>query len=451
MENSDHFDTTDCEFIMTDEPRLDELGKSTIKAAEVLEKQTEKPAWKEYIDQFTDEELIDGESKNGTPIDYSKLTCTAEDFKVDPDDYPIFNTQSILINSNNDYERWNIDKTLSNYLGFTANTIAALDGSTERPRTDVAIYLDKSARPVQKLVHALWNDFAAKDEETGEIVAEPDATFLNIDRLVWSRRVGLNVDDEMHLKDNSGVKRKAGYIDFKKKVEQDGFRKEDLAAIRALFIEGGRTTDNIDEIMQTPTILDGKNITIIDEVSDTGATIDIAKDIIKAAVPEAASVNGYVFSNFGTIVTDSGSKQMAGSPVWYPKDHDYMYGREVLDPDEHYWKEAYEKDPTPENYAKLKAFFVMSTPMNLEDEPEKRTLELYREINQLAEDYHNNKVLFRPGLAKNWYLAKNNDDYGFAKLLRQGINPMNGNIQKISEKIDSRPPIDYYSKDFPVH
>ena len=448
------FDTTDCEHLMTDIPDLKQMGKSALKAVELLDEEEtapEIPEWKAYVDQFTDEELVEGVSKSGEAIDFSKLNNTAESFRVDPDDYPIFNTQTVLKTARGENERWNIDRILSEYIGFTANTIAAMDGSTEKPKTDVAIYLDKSARPVEKFVHGLWNDFAKTDKETGEIVSEPEAAFLNIDRLVWMRRVDINVDDRMYLVDDPKVR--ASYNDFKRKVEQDGFKKEDLAAIRALFIEGGRTTDDLDEIMRTPTKLDGKNITIIDEVSDTGATINIAKDILAAAIPEIASINGHVFANFGSVInTDDGTSQMASSPVWYPsKDHSYQYGREVLDPSYSYWEEEYKNNPTPENYAKLKAYFIISTPMNLEEEPERRTLELYREINQLVDEFHQGKILFRPGAAMEWQMAGDNGDRAYAKILRQGINVAGGNYQKIAQQIESRPPIDYFSTEFPVH
>lgn len=450
------FDTTDCEHLMTDVPNIKQIGKFALKTVELSnekEAATEVLDGKAYINQFTDEELIEGVSKSGEIIDFSRLNNTAESFHVDPDNYPIFNTQTLIIgidkNGDTIEERWNIDRTLTEYIGFTVDTIAAMDGSINSPKTDVAIYLDKSARPVEKLVHGLWNDFAKIDKETGEPVPEPKAEFLNIDRLVWMRRVGIDVDERMYLKDDR--KKRASYVDFSRKIKENdvfkkeengGFKKEDLAAIRALFIEGGRTTDNLDEIMRTPTKLNGKNITIIDEVSDTGATINIAMDILHAAIPEIASINGHVFANFGSIDVN-GNKQMSGAPVWYPSiDHKYPYGREVLDPSYDYWENEYRNNPTPENYAKLKAYFVISTPMNLEEEPERRTLELYREINQLIDDYHQGKILFK---CNSIY----DSDREYVKLLRQGIDP--DDRSKIHQEIKSRPPINYFSTEFPVH
>ena len=55
-------------------------------------------------------------------------------------------------------------------------------------------------------------------------------------------------------------------------------------------------------IMNTPTGLEGKNITIIDEVSRSGSTLEIAKLLVSQAIPEAASVNGCTFWRPGLIM-----------------------------------------------------------------------------------------------------------------------------------------------------
>jgi len=68
-----------------------------------------------------------------------------------------------------------------------------------------------------------------------------------------------------------------------------------LAAIRSLFIEGGIENEDPDEIMRTPTILDGKRLLIVDEVSRTGATLSIAEFLFRAAIPEASHVEGTYF------------------------------------------------------------------------------------------------------------------------------------------------------------
>ena len=397
-----------------------------------------KPEWQKYLDTWTDEELLVGQKADGEELDFSKLNRTAEDFKIDPETYPIFNRQETLVTMS-ESKRWNIDEILSRYLTFTADTIGAMDGHIESlPKTDEAIYLDKSARPVSKLVNALWDDFAVTDPETGEPVEKPSESFLNIDRIVWFRRVGITVDNNMYLKASDGRFRKATVADFEAAVDKGMLKNEDIAAIRALYIE----------IMKTPTRLDGKNITIIDEVSDTGATAKIAQILVQKAFPDA-HVSTHIFSNFGSVLAGDGQSQMAGSPVWYPTDHSYEYGRGVLDRNDPYWKKVYEENPTPENYAKYQASFVLSQPMDLETEPGQPSKELFREIDQLAEDYHAGKVLFRAGTARNW--SKDLDDRDYIAILRQGINPMNRNYLKICEEINARPPLKTFSAQFPPH
>ena len=294
-----------------------------------------------------------------------------------------------------------------------------------------------------------WDDFAIKDPETGEPVEKPSESFLNIDRVVWFRRVGIPVDDNMYMDAPDGTKRKATISDFVNAIEKGSLKKEDIAAIRALYIEGGITTDDVDEIMKMPTRLDGKNIKIIDEVSDTGATAEIARTLIAAAFPEAKSVSKHIFSSFGAVVLPNGEKQMAGSPVWYPTDHSYEYGRGVLDLNELYWVKNYEDNPTPENYAKMKGSIVLSEPMDLESEPGQPSKELFREIDQLAKDYHDGKVIFRAGSTREW--QDKDGDRAFLAILRQGIHLQDRNYAKILDQIDARPAPVEYSAQFPPH
>ena len=373
-------------------------------------------------------------------LDESNSEKAASNFKVNPEDYPIFDRQGVKVTAK-ESERWNIDRTLSEYIKFTYDTIRAMDGSNEKiPKIDEAIYLDKSARPVSKLVEAFWNDFAAKDPETKKPVEMPNPSFLNIDRLTWFHRAGINVKPNMDLESNDGSRRRATFQDFKRAVENGKLKDKDIAAIHALYIEGGRTTDDIDEIMNTETTLDGKNIMIIDEVSDTGATIEVAKLLIEKAFPKVKSVQTHVFSYFGTVKTDDGEKQMAGSPVWYPPDHSYEFGRGVLDLNPGYWDDVYAKKPTPENYAKKKANFIVSTEMNFDEEPFQESKELFREISQMAEDYRAGKILFNTSV---W------DDRAELELQNQGVSV--ANRAKIKAEIIKRPPSKGYSSKFPPH
>ena len=402
--------------------------------------------YKPYIDSFSDQELLDGQKKNGEKLDLTKLNRLASDFKVNPEDYPIFDRQNILVSlePKKQYERWNIDHTLSTYIGFTYDTIRAMDGSSEEfPKIDEAIYLDKSARPVSKLVEAFWEDFAEKNPDTGKPVEMPNPSFLNVDRLDWFRRVGIDVGSNSCFTDKNGVYRRIKIEDFEEAVKEGKLLPENIAAIHALYIKGGRTTDDLDEIMNTETTLDGKNIMIIDEVSDTGTTPRIAKILIEAAFPKAKSVQFCVFSHFGTLTTRNGDPQMCGSPVWYPGiDHSYEYGRGTLDLHPFIWDSVYEANPTPENYAKKKANFIVSAELDFDTEPFQESRELFREISQMAEDYRAGKILFNSAAGK-W------DDKAYLNILRQGINP--NRLKEIKAEIKKRPPSKDYSSKFPPH
>ena len=339
------------------------------------------PAWQTYIDTLSDDQILDGD------FDPEKLNCTAAEFGVNSDDYPIFDRQSTLHPNwdDNSSIRWNIDRTLSMYINFTAGTISELDGSTG-PKADHVIYLDKSARPASWLVNQFWDDFAAKDPKTGQTTERPEESFLNIDRIPWFQRVGLDVDSNMYFTDDSGEHRKANFNDFLRAVKKNPPLQE-IAAIRALYFPEGNTSDDVDTIMQHPSPLEGKNLVIIDEVSDTGSTARVAKYLIERAFPEANSVSTHIFANFGEKRNSSGDHQMLGAPVWYPRDHSYEYGRGVLDLNPSYWNDVYTADPTPVNYAKMRAGFVLSRPMDLDSEPGQESKELMREITQMGQDY----------------------------------------------------------------
>lgn len=106
----------------------------------------------------------------------------------------------------------------------------------------------------------LWKSFAAIDNN-GKQAKRPRHTYVNIDRSPWFRKVGIDVSDDGRQKSNGEL---ATYSDFIS--HKDNLTNMHLAAIRSLFIEGGIETEDPDEIMNTPTILDGKRLLIVDEV-----------------------------------------------------------------------------------------------------------------------------------------------------------------------------------------
>ncbi|MBQ3309464.1 hypothetical protein IJG78_02175 [Candidatus Saccharibacteria bacterium] len=427
-----------------DNSEVDSVNNTTETGAETDKIAT--PSWKQYVNTFSDQEIIDGVKPNGEEFDISKLDKKAEEFGVNSDDYPIFNRQTVEDDDGKPV-RWNIDRILSEYLTFTAATIEQMDG-TDGPKIDHVIYLDKSARPVSWIVNKMWGDFAKKDADTGEPTKRPEESFLNIDRVPWMRRVGLNVNKDMYMEDPSGAKVKVGFNEFVRATKKD-LPIEDIAAIRALYDPDGRTTDDPTEIMMKPSPMAGKNILIIDEVADTGTTQEITKWLVEQAFPDAKSVKSYVFANFGTrrSINERGQvteAQMRSAPVWYPaNNHDWEYGRGVLDLNPGYWKNKYENDPTPQNYAKMKADMVLSEPMeDLSAEPGGESLELMREIDLLKDAFDAGKVFAPPK-------GTMDPDKAFLMLARQGVNPRNAG--KIMEEISARKADNYYSKEFPPH
>ena len=71
--------------------------------------------------------------------------------------------------------------------------------------------------------------------------------------------------------------------------------KHHLAELRALYIDGGIEHEDVDEILETESKLDGKRVLIVDEVSRTGSTLSIAVRIFQAAFPKAAEIQGNYF------------------------------------------------------------------------------------------------------------------------------------------------------------
>lgn len=321
----------------------------------------------------------------------------AEKYRVNPDDYPIFRKQ---VQEHPDWGnstkvRWNIDKTMSRYVTATANLIALEDGTAElyeqgkQPKPDHVIYLDKSARPVSWMVNVFWNDFSDKQR--------PEHSYLNIDRLPWLRRAGLELDMGGYVENEDGESRKPNFHDFIKHADE--IPQEIFARVRALYIEGGIETDDPMEVMRMPTKLDGKNLLIVDEVKDTGVTLDIAKYILRRAIPELASVNGDYFWAPGYKVDPKGEKtQHLSVPVWYS--HKTSLGRGVGDVNEAFYRERHEQFSTPRTRAQAMGALALSEISDLSNETGGLSRELAREIQQMHKDYQEGKILM--SYPKNW-------------------------------------------------
>ena len=328
-------------------------------------------------------------------INHSEITgeAPADRFRVDPAEYPIFRQQTELDEhwGNNQAHRLNIDQTLNTYITDTAELIATLDGTSteytenhEAVPPDFVIYLDKSARPVSWLVNAMWDTFS--DEK------RPEHSYLSIDRLTWFRESGVPVDQNGYFINASGKYRRAKARDFDiSKVPEDTFAK-----IRSLFLPNGIENEDPDTIMSTPSILDGKNILIIDEVGNSGATLDIAKQLVSAAFPEANSVRGDYFWKPGYKVNPKNAEesQMLSAPVWY--DNNISTGRGIGELSPAFFKQRYEKYPNAKTRAQNYGSMVLASYVDLATEKDQSSRELMREIIKMRDDLGAGRILISP-------------------------------------------------------
>ncbi|MDR3298159.1 MAG: hypothetical protein LBT19_02200 [Candidatus Nomurabacteria bacterium] len=330
-----------------------------------------------------------------------------ERFQINPQDFPKLSQQR---EANGD--TMNINKIAEKYLQSTAEMIAIMDGSAADPtgetiKPDYVIYLDKSARPVSWLVNIFWKDLAAADPaRPGEKVPRPPHSYLNIDRVNWFRRTGTEIDALGNGYRHDGTHGRLGFSDF----DQSKITKEDLAGLRALFIEGGVDTTNPDEIMQLPTKLDGKNILIIDEVKNSGSTLSIAQLLIKRAIPEVSSTRGdYFWQSDGTKMVGD-EIQMGSVPIWY--DASTEYGRGIGDINEAYHEKTYQAHPNKSTLARKLGAHVIGAPLGIDHQAR----QLMTEIRKLEEAYQEGHVLLAPPM-----------NYGFERsidiITQQGFQP----------------------------
>lgn len=333
-----------------------------------------------------------------------------EKYRHDPEEYPVLmqQTHKVIKNRNIVNEQININENLIHYIQDTALLISEIDGSLsgdKKQAVDHVVYLDKSARPVSWLVNMFWSEFAVKDED-GKTVKRPPHTYVNIDRSPWFRKVGINVSDDGRQKENGEL---ATYSDFINNI--GNLTKRNLAEVRALFIEGGIEDENIDSIMDSPTILDGKRVLIVDEVSRTGSTLSIAAHIFKLAFPETVEIKRSYFWHPTEPPLKIGNENVLTSlPVWY--DPNTLTGRGIGGLNEKYYRQRYEHylELAVENQnidirklrAQAFAASVFSAPLLREDgsllslKEEKKTRELCRDLKKLADDYKNGKIFFIP-------------------------------------------------------
>lgn len=324
------------------------------------------------------------------------------------DEFPVLSKQThkVLRDRSIVNERININDNIINYVQDTALLISEIDGSVKATAPyDHVVYLDKSARPVSWLVNMFWDDFAAKDSD-GNTIRRPPHSYINIDRAPWFRHVGIEVTDDGRQTAGGEL---ATYWDFLNNI--GNLSKRHLAEIRALYIDGGIETEDEEWIMDQTTILSGKRVLVVDEVSRSGATLKIAVKLFELAFPDAAVIESAYFWHPHESALKMGSEDVLTSlPVWY--DPNTYFGRGIGGLDEHYYRKLYEKylaemEQYPDiDIKKFRTYAfsssVFSTPLlNDDGEPmgldkEKATRELTKDLRKLHDEYTAGRLFFVP-------------------------------------------------------
>lgn len=313
-----------------------------------------------------------------------------ERFTAPAENYQIINENQIV---GNQRQIWDADWSRERHLQDVDRLVGIFDGSISEKRKrddyrnielshqapDVIIALDKSARPAIDMVNAFWDDFSRNDAKM------PQVDYLNIDRMDWLQLMGYSKQDA----DSSKYKA----IDF------DAVSDDQIARIRAYFVEGDITEDNWrEEVWNLPTRLDNKKLMVLDEVQNSGATLEIAVGLMRRAIPEAAVVTGEVFWTDEDYVQVNGESQRLTAPVWYDRNTDM--GRGIGDVSAAYHDYQYEKDPSQENLKRKIAAHVLSAPHHNKQTYEELDDDLYKKLQQdiayMTYDYANGKILRMP-------------------------------------------------------
>ena len=349
-----------------------------------------------------------------------------------PEEYPVFarQTHRVLKDGGIVSEQIELNENLIHYVQETALLISVIDGTADRDGFvpgrpfDHVVYLDKSARPVSWLVNLFWDSFAAPEWD-GRPGKRPPHSYVNIDRSPWFRKVGLDVSDDGRQKAGGEL---ATYRDFLDRISNVTPRH--LAELRALYVPGGIETEDEERILASPSELDGKRVLIVDEVSRTGATLDIASTLFRLAFPKAEEIVGAYFWHPKEPPLKVGNENvMTNLPVWY--DPDTLFGRGIGGVSDVYYRSRYERyqglQPElpavdlPKLRAQAFAAPVFSAPLLKEDgsvldlKEEKLTRALGRDMLRLFRDYKAGRLLFVPPYA--WIDAGRFE----AEILRQGL------------------------------
>lgn len=341
-----------------------------------------------YLDDDTLNVITSMKSEFSPELPRQRYLEMRQKFSVDWHDYPIIG-QQVGKNGVVD-EYFDLDSLMTKYVTSTKNLIMQMDGRfenhyvnnsgemAESGKPDDVIYLDKSARPVEWFVRKFW------DAMSNPTTQPPTAHFANIDRADWLRSQPQNAGRPIN---------ELSYNDFNKRLVS----REEIARIRSIFVDGELTPENWQErVWQLPTVLDNRNVMIVDEVSSTGATVHIARDLIQLACPEAF-VGMAVFWDPGRKNINKGGEvkfQMGLPPVWY--DSQRITGRGVGDKSEVYYDSEYQKNPNSKTFKAKLGSIALSAPL-LDDNNrpirDRLAVNLLKEIKRMKRDYTNGRIL----------------------------------------------------------
>jgi hypothetical protein len=261
------------------------------------------------------------------------------------------------------YQILNSPELRIKYLRLTDDLVQSMI----QQETEVAVFLDKSARPVAWLMHALWDQLAPPAKPDGTSYKEPEIKFVNIDREQWEETVGRS---------------EVGTIDV------NAIPANSINTLRKVFAETDQHPTEEDSYTG-PTMLTDKKVMIIDEVSVSGDTLWMAHGIFKRAFPDAkAIVPKYWMSGQVRQDAKSGVRINTELPVWY-SDRE-VTGRLVAN------RDVTKSRRSPSSRQRLGGLWL-STNFR---ERDYKGLQLRAETGQMARDLRDHKMIYVP--ATSW-------------------------------------------------
>ena len=220
------------------------------------------------------------------------------------------------------------------YIERTERLIDKIRHGFDGP-ADVVFYLDKSARPVEWFVDAMWDVF---EEEDGSIPEKPERKFINI-----------------HAQESAG-----------------GARPDTQEITEA--VRRGDYDQLVGQMKEVYPDMTDKKIMVVDEVSVSGATENFAYELFRRAFPDS-EVRSAAWMQAGKKFDKQGNSFPVEIPVWYSKVNESGRGIKPLDP---------ERSAASNNSTQAKGPHILSS--GLDGEQDLDALRLRREFKQLAKD-----------------------------------------------------------------